>query len=89
MIGSGIARPVSRWLQLCFGFVDRDWHKRVKPQLDFEADFTKMVCDPSRMRSLGWQAMMNIDQLCDTVMASLPAASAERARRSPIGAGHS
>ncbi len=69
-IGTGQAWPISKWLDCCFSRAGLDWKQFVQPEKNFQADFKRLVSDPSRIRTTGWKPAVDIEKLAALMMAS-------------------
>ncbi|MFD0749284.1 GDP-mannose 4,6-dehydratase [Mucilaginibacter calamicampi] len=67
-IGSGLAFPISDWLQLCFSRYDLDWRDHVAITPGFVAEYEVLVADPSTIKGLGWQPQLSISGLADMML---------------------
>ena len=67
-IGTGRAYPVSRWLELCFAAVGKDWREFVTVKEGFRAEFRKLVSNPSLLMSTGWQPHVSVEELARMMM---------------------
>lgn len=62
-IGTGKAYPISTWLELCFGIYGKNWQDFVTTREEYQADFRRLVSDPSLLMSAGWQPQVSIEEL--------------------------
>ena len=69
VIGCGKAEPIEKWLELCFGYFDKDWRKFVSINANFQAEYDILVSNPALIKSLGWQPRMDIKDLAEMMMA--------------------
>ena len=69
-IGTGKAYPIERWLELCYGIVNKNWKDHVKLNNNYKAAFKKLVSDPSLLRSTGWEPAVEIEELARMMMGS-------------------
>ena len=67
-ISSGIGYSIENWLELCFGFVGKDWKEYVVLNDNFKADYKILISDPSLIFSLGWQPRTSFEQLAKLMM---------------------
>lgn len=68
VIGSGNAHSIEEWLELCFGFIGKDWRQHVVIKEDFTAEYRILVSKPDLLRSLGWQPEVDIKGLAELMM---------------------
>ena len=68
-IGSGIGYSIEEWLALCFNLIKKDWAQHVIINESFIPDYKKLICDPSKLFSLGWQPEVDIEELARMMMA--------------------
>ena len=73
VLGTGVAHPISRWLDLCFGRVGLDWTDHVRPVEGFQPQFARLVSDPKTIRTLGWEPRVEIDELSRLMMREVSA----------------
>jgi GDPmannose 4,6-dehydratase len=73
VVGTGVAYPISRWLELCFGQVGLNWADHVRPVPGFRPEFDRLVSDPKTIRGLGWEPRVEIDELSRLVMQEVSA----------------
>jgi GDPmannose 4,6-dehydratase len=69
-IGSGVAHPVSAWLERCFAAVGKDWRDHVRPRTGFVPEYRRLVSDPATIRSLGWAPKMSLETLAELMVRS-------------------
>jgi GDPmannose 4,6-dehydratase len=68
-IGTGKAYSIEYWLEACFKYVGLNWKEFVTEKNDgFIPEYELLVSDPSTIKSLGWQAETNIDELVKKMM---------------------
>jgi GDPmannose 4,6-dehydratase len=67
-IGSGIGHSIEKWLMLCFNLIRKNWAEHVTTNENFIAEYKKLVCDPSKIFSLGWHPKVNIEELAKMMM---------------------
>ncbi|MEP6594454.1 MAG: GDP-mannose 4,6-dehydratase [Ginsengibacter sp.] len=68
-IGSGVGYSIREWLALCFNLINKNWAQYIAPNKSFISDYRKLICDPSRIFSLGWQPEVSIEELAKMMMA--------------------
>lgn len=68
-IGSGMGYSIEEWLALCFKLIKRDWAQHVIINESFIPDYKKLICDPSKLLSLGWHQEVDIEELAKMMMA--------------------
>ena len=69
-IGTGKAYSIERWMELCFGAVNKNWKDHVKFKNNYKADFKKLVSNSSLLRSTGWKPAVEIEGLARMMMGS-------------------
>ena len=69
-LGSGIAHPISEWLDYCFKSYGLEWTQHVKFESIFKADYDILVSDASTIKSLGWQPRLDIYELADLMLSN-------------------
>jgi GDPmannose 4,6-dehydratase len=67
-IGTGVAHPISKWIDLCFAHFDLDWQKHTVQLPNFTADYRILVSDPSLINSLGWKATSSIEEMASLMI---------------------
>lgn len=68
-IGSGVGYPIREWLALCFNLIKKEWAEHVIINENFITDYKKLICDPSKLFSLGWRQEVDIEDLAKMMMA--------------------
>jgi GDPmannose 4,6-dehydratase len=68
VVGSGQTCSVLDWVQMCFGYVGLDWRKYVETDSSYRSPYRRLVCDPARLLSLGWQPSVDVRQLSGIMM---------------------
>lgn len=63
VIGSGLAFPISEWLNLCFAHYGLNWRDHVSITPGFTAEYKMLVSDPATLNALGWQPTVGINNL--------------------------
>lgn len=71
VIGSGTAHSIEEWLALCFGIVSKNWRDYVTIKKDFKPEYKILVSNPARIKSLGWQPSIDINDLAKMMMKGL------------------
>ena len=69
-IGTGKAYSIEKWLELCFGAVNKNWKDHVKLKNDYKADFKRLVSNSSLLQSTGWKPTVEIEDLARMMMVS-------------------
>lgn len=69
-IGSGNAYSIEKWLELCFGFIGRQWQDHVCIDEAYRPEYARLVSDPSTISSLGWSPKVGIEELARMMMTS-------------------
>lgn len=62
-IGTGEARKISDWLEICFSMFGLDWKDHTDQLPGFKAEYPVLVSDPTLIRSTGWQHSTSIQEL--------------------------
>ena len=68
VIGSGKAYTIEKWLELCFGFVGRQWQDHVSIDEAYRPEYARLVSDPSTMFSMGWSPKVGMEELASMMM---------------------
>lgn len=53
-IGTGLAYSIKEWLQECFALTGKNWRDYVRLRESFTPEYSRLICDPATIRSLGW-----------------------------------
>lgn len=69
-IGTGKAYPISKWLDICFSSIGKNWEDHVDRNPAFRSDFKRLVSDPSSLESTGWKAETSIEELAALMLQS-------------------
>ena len=67
-LGSGKGYKIEDWLNACFGLARKDWRQYVKFKPGFVAEYSRLVCDPSLIHSLGWKPEISFASLAKMMM---------------------
>lgn len=67
-LGAGIGYSIEDWLDTCFKLIGKDWRQYVTMKEGFIADYKKLVCDASLIRSLGWKPEVSFKQLASMML---------------------
>lgn len=67
-IGSGQAYTIKDWIALCFSMLNLDWVQYVEEQKEFKPEYNRLVSDPSKMHSLGWQSQVTLQELASMMI---------------------
>lgn len=69
VIGSGVTYSIQNWLEKCFSLVGRDWREHVRIREGFAPEYSRLLSDPTKMRSLGWSPRTGLQELARLMMA--------------------
>lgn len=69
-IGSGIVHTIGEWVEACFTAAGLDWRVYVRSRDGFVPEYTRLVSDPSTIRSLGWTPVVGLADLARMIVAS-------------------
>lgn len=53
-IGSGLAYSIEAWLEECFSLIGKNWRHHTRQREGFKPEYSRLVCDSSTIRALGW-----------------------------------
>jgi len=67
-ISTGEGHSIEEWLRQCFLLVNQDWQDHVVLRKNFNADYKRLVSDPSLIYSLGWRPEVSFEQLAKLMM---------------------
>ena len=67
-LGSGKGYSIEDWLNACFGVAGRDWRQFVNIKDGFVAEYSQLVCDPTLIKSLGWEPEISFTDLAKMMM---------------------
>lgn len=62
-IGSGLAFSIEQWLDECFALIGKNWRDHVRMRESFAPEYSRLVCDSSTIRSLGWAPKVSFSEL--------------------------
>lgn len=62
-LGSGLAYSIEEWLERCFALIGKNWRNHVKLRVGFTPEYSRLVCDPSTLHSLGWTPTVSFNDL--------------------------
>ena len=68
VIGTGEARSIADWLELCYSLSGQDWRDYVIINRSYKAEYKLLVSNPALLKSLGWQPATTIDDLAKMMM---------------------
>lgn len=68
VIGSGEAYSIKEWVEYCFSLKGLDWRKYVKVENNFIPEYSTLVCNPTLLKSIGWQPKTTIFELAKIMM---------------------
>lgn len=68
VIGSGNAYSIKEWTEQCFLKIDKNWEEFIDIKTGFTPEYTLLVSDPSRIKSLGWRPEVDLYKLVDLMM---------------------
>ncbi|HVZ75136.1 MAG TPA: GDP-mannose 4,6-dehydratase [Polyangia bacterium] len=68
VIGSGEGHAVTEWLDACFSHVGLAWRDHVRQKPGFRAEYPVLVSNPARLRALGWQPRVGLEELAAMMM---------------------
>lgn len=63
VIGSGIAYSIQDWLEECFKLIGKDWQSYVILKEEFTSEYKRLVSNPQKIKSLGWQPVICLSEL--------------------------
>lgn len=69
VVGCGRSHSVLEWVELCFQYVGLDWKQHVDTDVNYRSPYQRLVSDPVKLLSLGWQPHMNLSRLAEIMMA--------------------
>lgn len=68
VIGSGEAHSIREWVQTCFSCLGLDWREHVTETPGFVPEYPRLVSNPARLKSLGWQPSVDFRQLAEMMV---------------------
>lgn len=68
VIGSGSHYSIKQWLEACFTTVGKDWQQYVEVNPAFMPEYDTLVSNPKKIKSLGWQPLVDFYQLAEMMM---------------------
>ena len=63
VIGSGETHSIEEWVQECFKLHGLNWQPHVHSEEGFKAEYSTLVSDPRRIKSLGWKPKVSFQAL--------------------------
>jgi len=63
VIGSGKSYSIEKWLECCFGIIQKNWKDYVIEKHDFTPEYKILVSNPQIIKSLGWQPKIELEAL--------------------------
>ena len=63
VIGSGLGYSIDNWIDTCFEIIGINKQEHLKLNQHYKADFSMMVSNPQTIKSLGWEAIYDINSL--------------------------
>jgi GDPmannose 4,6-dehydratase len=70
VIGSGEAHSIREWVTECFQSAGLDWMQHVHETKGFVPEYPRLVSDPARLISLGWQQRISFSDLAKLMVQS-------------------
>ncbi|MCX8021024.1 MAG: GDP-mannose 4,6-dehydratase [Chitinophagaceae bacterium] len=67
-IGTGQAFSIRKWLELCFGFYQKNWTDYIHINPHYKAPFKRLVSNPSLIHSIGWKHNTTIEKLAEMMI---------------------
>lgn len=67
-IGTGKPYTIQKWLELCFGSINKNWKDYVVVNRDFVPQFRRLISDPGTMNKIGWKAKTTIEELASMML---------------------
>ncbi|MBC7408364.1 MAG: GDP-mannose 4,6-dehydratase [Arcicella sp.] len=68
VIGSGLAYSIKDWVEYCFQKINKNWKEHVVETEGFVAEYSILVSNPAKIKSLGWSPKTSFDALADLMM---------------------
>jgi GDPmannose 4,6-dehydratase len=68
VIGSGRVYSIRQWAQGCFEHVGLDWANYLGVDPAYSNPCRRLVSNPAKLRSMGWQPKVQFGQLCEMMM---------------------
>lgn len=68
VLGSGIAHPIKSWVKYCFDTIEKNWEDYVEIDINYKREYDILVCNPSLIKSLGWQPKISFSQLANEML---------------------
>jgi GDPmannose 4,6-dehydratase len=63
VIGTGKGYTIEEWLKVCFNLVKKDWKQYIIETPNFIGQYKRLVSNPEKIKSLGWEPLVDIDEL--------------------------
>jgi GDPmannose 4,6-dehydratase len=70
VIGTGISYSIKHWLNLCFSTFGLNWEDHVDIDSSYVPEYTKLVSNPSLIKTTGWNPKTSIEQLAELMLSN-------------------
>ncbi len=70
VVGTGDAFSIQQWIEECFNQIKVPWREHIQIKEDFQSEFSILVSDPSRIKSMGWNPETSFSQLATLMLNS-------------------
>lgn len=72
VIGTGVDYSIQEWVEQCFSLVNLDWQEHVVNENNYIPEYQRLVSNPTRIFSLGWQPEESFESLAMLMMRGKP-----------------
>jgi len=67
-IGTGIGHSIAEFASACYAAVGLNYLNYIRPRADFEPEYSRLTCDPSRIHSTGWRPLHDLNYLAEQMV---------------------
>jgi len=67
-IGTGIGHSIAEFASACYAARGLNYLDYVRPRADFEPEYSRLTCDPSRIHSTGWRPLRDLNYLAEQMV---------------------
>ena len=68
VIGTGKGYTIEELLKVCFNLVNIDWKQYILETPNFIGQYKRLVSNPEKIKSLGWEPLVDIDELANKML---------------------
>jgi GDPmannose 4,6-dehydratase len=68
VIGTGKGYSIEDWIKACFKLINKDWKQYVAETPNFVGQYKRLVSNPDKIMSIGWEPQIDIDELAKIML---------------------